>query len=166
MALTPEQLPTFKADILANTNQVVIDALAAGANQTIADWYRQEASPQYTIYRRVVPAKEVSDAIFLENLEKITASKSAAVLQMFQIRTFDGGEFHGHVQSDREAFDNAFSAAAGNESQVAIAALWTRFANYAEKLFTVSGSGTTIDPAVTSFEGLVSSSDVIQALNS
>lgn len=168
MALTQAQLQTLKTDILANTDPEVIAALAAGSNNAIADWYNQLASPSYWLYRSGVSAEELSNAINLQNMADITAADSDRVMKLFNLRTFNGGEFHGDVESDRTAWDDVFSAAAGDESQQAIAALWQRTGTYAEQVFSL-GTGTGADAAnadTTSFQGLLSSNDVIAALNS
>ena len=168
MALTDEQKTTLKADILAHTDPVVVQALSDGANGVIADWYNLDAVADFWIFRRNVTAKEVSDAINLKNMVDITAADSDRVVKIFQLRSFDGGEFHGDVASDRTAFDDAFSAAAGDESQQAIAALWQRLATNAEKLYSLStDTGATSATAdTTAFQGSLSHVDIQQALAS
>lgn len=164
--MTPDQLQTFADAIAAETDQVIVDALAAGNNQAIVSWYALNVSPDYWIYRKSVPAKEVADAINLQNMVDIVASDMDRVLAMFRIRNLDGGEFHGDVESDRTAWDDVFSAAAGDESQQAIAALWTRLATNFESVFALS-TGTGADAAnadTVSLEGVPSLQDVRDAV--
>ena len=125
-------------------------------------------SPAYFIYRRDVSAKEVSDAINLQNIADITTADSDRAVKFFQIRSYDGGQFHGDVASDRTAWSDVFSSAAGDESQQAIAALWSRLSTNAEKLFSL-GTGTGADAAnadTTPFQGSLTSGDIGAALNS
>lgn len=164
--MTPAQLQTFATALQAETDQTIVGALAAGANNEIVTWYALDASPDYWIYRKSIPAKEVADAINLQNIVDITATDKDRALAMFAIRNLDGGEFSGEVASDRSAWDDVFSAAAGDESQQAIAALWTRPANNFEKVFALStGSGADAANADTSeIQGVPSLQNVRDAV--
>ena len=165
MALTPAQETTFKTHIEANADATVIAALAAGAHNAIADWYNLNAVPDYWIFRKTVSAKELSDAINLQNIADITTADSDRVVKFFQIRSFDGGAFSGESLSDRTAWDDVFSVAAGDESQQAIALLWQRIANNFETVFALStGVGSNADPDTTSLQGSISTNEVSSAL--
>jgi hypothetical protein len=130
----------------AETDPVVVAALAAGNNTGLRDWYSGDAVPAYWIYRKSVPVREVAIAVNLQNMVDITATDKDRALAIFTIRNLSGdeggGAFNGEVASDRSAWDDVFSSAAGDESQQAIAALWTRAATNFEKVFALStGSG-------------------------
>jgi len=162
--MTTAQLATFKADIQANANQTVIDALAAGAHNTIAGWYNAQASPDFYIFRSLVPIDEVSAAIELDDVANMTTGDNEKLKTIYSIR--QGGVFASKL-SDRTGFDDIFSAAAGDDSQQALIALWKRLANNVEKLFAAgAGVGTVGDPADAVLEGNVSSGEVTAALNS
>ena len=166
--LTPAQLALLKADILANTNQAVIAGLNNGDSGGIAAWYNLDAAPEFWAFRYNVTAKEVSDAIHLDEVANITSADSDRAVKLFQIRSFDGGQFHGNSASDRAAWDDVFSAAAGDASQQAIAALWQRPATNAEKVFAL-GTNTGVSAATadtTSFQGSVNVQDISSALAS
>jgi len=142
--LTDAQLATFKADIEGNTNQTVIDALASGANNVIAAWYSGDASPDYWVYKDLVPIDEVSAVIELDDVANMTTGDNEKLKTFYAIR--QGGVF-ASKESDRAGFDDIFSAAAGDDSQQALVALWKRLANELEKVFAVgSGAGTNGDP--------------------
>lgn len=160
MPLTPAQLTTFKADLDANTNQVIIDALAIGNNNGIVDWYNLDASPAFTVYKNLVPLDEVSNAIELDDVANITSADSDRLIKFYALRP--EGVF-ANKASDRVGFDDVFSAAAGDDSQQALIALWKKLATNIEKLF-AAGTGTDGDPAVMGFEGPVSLQDVRDAI--
>ena len=165
MALTPAQETTFKTHIEANADPVVIQAILDGNHGNIAAWYNLDAVPDYWIFRKTVSAKELSDAINLQNIADITTADSDRVVKFFQIRSFDGGSFNGESMSDRTAWDDVFSAAAGDESQQAIALLWKRISNNFETVFALStGVGSNADPDTTVIQGSTSASEVTSAL--
>lgn len=163
MALTPAQLQTLKTDIESNTDQTVIDALAAGANNAIAAWYNQTASPDYYVYKNVVPINEVSAAIELDDVANMTTGDNEKLKTFYALRTQSG--VFASKQSEREGFDDIFSAAAGDDSQQALIVLWRRLASNAEKLF-ATGTGTSGDPSVMAVDGAISLQDVRDALAS
>ena len=166
MALTPAQLTTLKANILANTDPAVIQAITDGANNVIADWYNQLASPAYWLYRNMVTPSEIKQAIDINDMVNITDTDRSRVVDIIAIRSEIG--FNGESASDRAAFDDVFSAAAGDNSQQAIAALWKRQGTYAEKVFSLGtdNGNNSANPDTTSFQGTLSFQDVVAALNS
>jgi len=159
--LTDAQLATFKADIEGNTNQTVIDALAAGANNAIADWYSGDASPDYWVYKNLVPIEEVSEVVELDDVANMTTGDNDKLKTFYQIR--QGGVF-AYKASDRDGFDDIFSAAAGNDTQQALIALWKRLSNELEKVFATGGAGTNGDPATMGVDGSCSLQNVRDAL--
>ena len=162
--LTTAQLATFKADIIANTNQAVIDALAAGAHNAIAAWYNGTASPDFYMFRTLVSPDEVGMVIELDDVANMTTGDVEKLNSFFRLRP---GGFSGNSLSDRAGFDDVLSSAAADDSQQAIIALWKRLATEAEKLFsTGAGVGTIGDPADSVLDGSVSSGDITAALNS
>ena len=159
--LTDAQLATFKVDIIANTNQAVIDALAGGANNAIAEWYSTETA-DYWVYRDLVPIDEVSAAIELDDIANMTTGDNEKLKTFYVIR--QGGVFASKA-SDRNGFNDIFSAAAGDDSQQALIALWKRIANELEKLF-ATGSGTNGSPSTTAVIGDCTLQNVRDALAS
>ena len=158
--MTPSELQTFADHMAANTDQTVIDALADGSNNVLLGWYNQTAVPDYWIYRATVPTSDVRDSINMQNLADITAADLDRVEAMLNIRSERG--FDGSDDSDRSAWDDVFSAAAGDESQQAIALLWARIALNVETVFKTS-TGTGADRAnadTTTFQGSASIQDV------
>lgn len=165
MALTPTQLTALKADILANTNPVVVQALSDGNAGNIAAWYNLASVPDYWIFRDFVPSDEIRDAIDAQDIADITTADRGRALDLLTIRQDRG--FSGENVRDRSAWDDIFSAQAGDNSQQAIMLLWTRIATNAEKVFALStGTGSSRATADTvSFRGSVSQIDISAALN-
>ena len=160
--LTDVQLTTLKADIEGNANQTVIDALAAGANNAIASWYSGDASPDYWVYKDLVPIDEVSAVIELDDVANMTTGDNEKLKTFYAIR--QGGVFADKA-SDRDGFDDIFSAAAGDDSQQALIALWKRLANNLEEAF-ATGTGTNGDPSIMAVVGDCSLQNVRDALAS
>ena len=166
MALSPTQLTQLKTDILANTDQQVVDGIANGDFGSIASWYNENASPDYFIYRDAVSSNEVRDVIDAQNIADITDADRGRCVDLLAIRAERG--FSGESATDRSAWDDIFSAASGDESQQAINALWSRLATNAEKVFSLStGSGANAANAdTTEWQGYLSFAEVNNALNS
>ena len=162
MALTPAQKTTLKTDVESNPD--VASDLANGDYGAIAAYYNANASPDYHIYRGSVSSNEVRDVIDAQNIADITDADRGRCVDLLAIRADIG--FSGANARDRSAWNDIFSAANGDESQQAIAALWTRLATRGEKLFTLStGSGADAANADTvSFEGSLSPSVIADAV--
>lgn len=166
MTLTNTQLQTLKTDIQANVDATVVQALADGNIGAVKDWYNQTASPDYYIYRDKVESEEIRDAINANNIVNITTADLERTQALLEIRAERG--FSGADVDDRAAWDDVFSATAGDQSQQAIAALWSRLATNAEKVFALStGNGAAAATAdTTEWQGTLSLTDVSNALNS
>jgi len=164
--LSPSQLVTFGNHIRNNPNPTVVQDLADGNNNGLADWYNQIATPDYWIFRSQVTADELSNSIDLQDVANITSADSDRVLKMFQLRALSDSPFDGTNPRTRSAWDDVFSAAAGDNSQQAIDSLWRRLCTEGELVFALlSGAGTNGDPDVTEFEGSLNSNDVTDALS-
>jgi len=162
MSLTNPQLITFKADILANTDSEVITARNVGNNSAIAEWYSRENIIDFWIFKKLVSIDEVSEVIELDDVANMTAGDNVKLNTFFNIR--QGGVF-ANKASDRDGFDDIFSATAGNDSQQALKVLWQRLATNIERLF-ATGTGTNAVPAQLVVEGAASLQNVRDALAS
>ena len=161
--LTDAQLATFKSDIESNTDTVVVAALAAGANNAIADWYSLVASPDYWVFKNVVPISEVSSVIELDDVANMTSGDNEKLKTFYAIRS-ESGVF-ASKQTDRDGFNDIFSSAAGDDSQQALVALWKRLANNLEELF-ATGAGTNANPSTMATDGNATLQNVRDALAS
>lgn len=176
MILITAQQTTLKADIEANTDPAVsvhvVDARdndIATAQQAIADWYNLQASPDYWCYKKaLVPREEVEAAFVLQNLADITDTDRSRAMDFLRVRR-DG--INASDPMDRSGFDDVFSAAAGDETQQALIALWKRLVTNAERLFVQgAGAGSNADPDLMDVDaqevGDLTGSDVREALQS
>ncbi len=162
MALTPAQRTTFKADIEGNSNQTVIDALAAGAHNAIATWYNQLASPQFVAWKTNITRTEIYTVVDWAEVVNIKSNDLLA----FQIMMAEG-QLDPSQANVRNGFSEIFRATGNNSApntRTALVALNKRDATEGEKVFS-TGTGSTGDPAVMDFEGSLSATDVSNALN-
>lgn len=166
MTLTAAQLTALKTDIQGNSDQTIINALAAGDNGAIATWYNQVASPDYHVYEPTVSSDSIRDAINANDIANITDADRGRAVDLLAIRADRG--FNGADADDRAAWDDIFSTVAGDKSQQAILALWTRLANRVEKvLSTNTGTGADVANADTlDFAGTITYQEVGAALTS
>lgn len=74
--MTPNQHVVFAAHIRANTDAVVVAALANRNDQAIADWYNQSTSTK--AWRDVVEKQELFDAMNLATFDSVSAGKRDA----------------------------------------------------------------------------------------
>ncbi len=163
MGLSAAQLVTFKADLDANIAPVIVQALIDGTNIVIADWYNGDGSPDYWVFRKdLVSPEEIGAAIELDDLANMTTGDVNKLSAFFLMRP---GGFNGNAAADRAGFADVLSAAAADESQQAVAALWKRIANRVERLFVLStGTGDSGDPDTLGYEGTIGRLDVAAAL--
>lgn len=170
MALSGSQLATLKSDMSSNPDGTLQALITARDWGGVADWYNLTRSTAYWLFRDYVSTKEIQNAIDAQDIADITAADSDRAIKLLQIRggALTGGEdvgFDGRVARDRSAWDDVFSVAAGDNSQQAILALWTRQATNGEYVFRLS-TGTGADAAnadTTDFYGSISLSDVLNA---
>lgn len=174
MALTAAQLTALKTDILANTDPVVVQALADGANNAIANWYNQQASPDFYVwltsltksrlYGEASPEATTWDWTYYAGL---TAGEQGAWMEMWGDDGAGGKVLNPSLANIRAGWTDIFSGpqATPTAQRAHIAAMSKRLASYVEKLFS-TGTGSQGDPAVLGFEGVISHQDVTAALNS
>ena len=80
--MTPEQLATLEAAILAETNAEFVEARTNGQTSRMAAFYNTEASPAFYIWRKNYTPDLISDAIDagITQLDGLTASKRDSLL--------------------------------------------------------------------------------------
>jgi len=165
MALTNAQVATLATDIENNTNQTVIDALAAGNNNAIRDWYNEQASPNFWVLKNSISVDEL-----VESLDW-TGEYADFKDDMPAIRLLlDNGTYAPQPVGAREALNAVFTGA-GN-SKAAILGMATRTATNAEKLFAVSTTGpgggngsAQAQSAIPEVEGNITRDDVLAAVS-
>jgi hypothetical protein len=144
--LTPAQMQTLKTNIIADP------ILAAWPNNTdgafeIAKAYNLQATPNFTLWKKVVTIVEVGTAMQSTAVAGLTTANTSRLQVMAM---YSGGVFNPSLTDTRAAFDDVFSVAAGAQTRANLLALYKRFATRIEKLFAV-GTGSDASPAVSAF---------------
>ncbi len=149
--LDDAQTATFHADILANTNPVIVQARADGTNGAIADWYSDPSIPDFWVWQSLRELAEEGLRFDGEDLENIS-SLNATRLDVF-FNVVPGGVVPS--RSDHRAFfDDVFSGSNGETTRANLDDLWQRLTNRLELLFTTGpGDGSQGNPAMLGVEG-------------
>ena len=157
--LTPAQLPTLKANILATP--ALLAMWNEGSPGSIADFYNTAAAPAFVVWRSEVPASDIGNAWVGTDIDGM----SALNMQRLQLLLASSpeGSFDMRRADRRSGFENPFGTNVNNASRVAMRAAWKRSASVVEKLF-AQGTGSDASPATTTAEGLLPFSDVIAAM--
>ena len=163
MALTPEQLQTFRAALFAETNPVVVAALAEGSFGIATDYYNAEATPAYTVWKTRVELEEItSNGFDWVRVDNLSVGKARIWEWMF------GSESKSINPSKPNIRAGIAEVWKGTAADLAVQAVvlghCKRPATLFESLF-VTGTGTTADPAQLGWEGTLSLNDLSDALN-
>jgi hypothetical protein len=147
--LTPAQLQTLKAHVAANTASVTwlgsptaINAIpnTGDGNFAIAEWYNQQASPNWTNWRTAVPVEDIEQNGFIwADVDALTVGKA---------RIWDWMRRNGIIRpykaNVRQGIRNAFGN--GSNMENAILPHLKTLATNAQKLF-ATGTGSDATPA-------------------
>lgn len=139
MSLSDAQLTALGNDIRNNTNQTVIDALAAGDIGTILDWYNQAASPDFWMFRTNVGEMEIKEdgIVWSEHV-----GLSIVELTVFE-RLTAGGGFDPSQENVRDGLAEIFKGGAQVSTRTNLLDLSSKLASNFEKLYAVDATGTT-----------------------
>jgi len=132
--LTAEQLQVFADDIAANTDPVVVDALAHGNNNGIREWYAETAVPDFWVFVSTITVSDIKGAMawsadyanFKDDMEAIRFLLA-------------NGEYDPRPKGSREALNSVFAACPTTKSGILDIAV--RKVNRTEKLFAVADDG-------------------------
>jgi len=139
MALTEAQLQTLADDMEANTDQTVIDALAAGNNNALVAWYNGQASPDFWVFKHSVDVDEVRRSI--DWSEVLDGTDGLSVRQQWGFNTLmHNGTYDPSEANNRNGLVAIFPASMPN-TRAAMLADATTLATYAEALFAETASG-------------------------
>ena len=158
-ALTPAQLQTLKAAILAETTPAFVAFRAAGDKFSMAAWYNGASTT--VVWKTSVSKAEIiqSPAFDWTRVDNLSVGKARIWDEMFSV-----GNINSASANIRAGIDATWvGTQADLNVRAAVYAACKRFASRVEKLF-VAGTGTDASPAVLTFEGNVSSSDIGEAL--
>lgn len=83
--MTPAQLATLKAAILAETDPEFVTLRTEGATGAMANWFNVERTPAMSLWRKEVPVADLINAI---DLDAYTPNSAAAETLIDQGRSF------------------------------------------------------------------------------
>jgi hypothetical protein len=156
MALTPAQLQTLKAAIVADPALNAQPQTTDGAF-AIADALNALASPAFRVWRSAVPTKDVKNAIvWTEYISRSVGEKSAFELMI------SNGVINPSDANIRQGILDIFSGPSAAVTRTNLTEMGKRDATRAEKLFAV-GTGSDVSPAALTFEGALGYQDVMAA---
>lgn len=164
--MTPAQLATMKADILANPDLNNQPMNSDGAFE-IARLYSLPASPAFYVWRTNVTRSEIYHNTSPEatNWNWITYKNQGATEQNAWVQMFMGDQADFSKDNLRSGIAAIFTGSAqANAQRDHCLAAGKRTCTRIEKLF-ASGTGSQAVPAKMGFEGTVSYQDVEQARN-
>ena len=168
MALTAEQLPTLKADIVASLDpavQAVYNPAQGIRNDTeLARLYNLLAVPEKIYWRTSVSQDEITQNGFdWVRVDNLSVGKARIWEWMFgnQQRVINPSK-----ANVRLGIDECWKGTAADLAvRAAVYAHCKRAATRAEVLYLIGGAGTTADPAIAGFVGGVTITDIGAALN-
>ena len=155
--MTPEQLATLEAAILAETNAEFVEARTNGQTSRMAAFYNTEASPAFYIWRKNYTPDLISDAIDagITQLDGLAASKRDSLL-WWANRQHD---------ASLAATQAAINDLCGSQNTLknAVRDGGKRKVTRGEKLY-ATGTGSLASPGSPGFEGTLTESDIGAAL--
>jgi hypothetical protein len=158
--MTPAQLLTLKADIIADSTMNAQPNNSDGAFE-IARLYNLNATPSFTVWKTAVPIDQVGQKFNGTELAGLTTANNTR-LQTIALYL---DNVNPSIPDNRQFFDDVFSGAGGTNTRANLLILWKRLATRGEKLF-ATGTGSDPSPATLVFEGQISPADVTAARNS
>lgn len=159
--MTPAQLATLKAAILADQTMAALPMTSGGA-LLIAEALNASAAPPFIVWRTSVTDAEIMQNGFdWTRVDNLSAGKARVWDWMFRF-----GYINPSKTNVRAGIDQTWAGAAADLAvRAAVYVHCKRSATVAEKLFAV-GTGSDASPAVMAFEGALSADDVAQARES
>lgn len=182
--MTPQQLATLKAAILAETDVVFVPLRQANNEQGMADWYNGLTSPAWVAWRPTTSAADILDAITWASLTPAdspdataTYTNRALLCQAKQLNLqimLQGRESiaTGKLTIRQGLTDSLTNLPAGAGGAL-VDAGWlgagkvktaiSRTVSRAERLY-ANGTGTAGSPGNVTFEGSITAQDISDAL--
>ncbi len=156
-ALTDAQSQTLATAIRADSDPAVVAALAQRNDTELARIYNLDST--FVIWRTSVQPSEYREAIVWTAVDGLTAGKARIWDWITQGMT---SPIDASKTNIRQGIADAWGA--GSATGLALKALAKRPASKAERLF-VTGTGTTANPGLLTWEGPLSVNDLSNALN-
>lgn len=157
MALTPAQLATLKADILADPAFNGLPMTSGGA-EVIKEAYNQIVNPAFIVWRSQVTQDEIMQNGFnWTRVDNLSVGKSRIWEWMFKNLSASINPSKTNVRAGIDAV--WVGTQADLDVRAAVYVHCKRSATRAEKLFS-TGTGTDVSPATMAFEGNLTNDDV------
>jgi hypothetical protein len=158
MSLTPAQLQTLKAAIIADP-ALSSQPMDGDGNGFIADAMNSIANPAYTVWKSIVSILATGQAF---NGAEWAGMTSANHTRLQTVAQFLSNGYDASKADLRAMFNDIWSGAGGAVTRGNLLALWKRLATRAEALY-ATGTGSDGSPAILTFEGRITPLDVDQA---
>lgn len=170
MAPTPAQLQTLKAAIAAETDQTFVEYRTANNEQGMADWYNEETSPAFVVWRTSLSRHDILTGTSKDGTTFAWAggayiTRNQGERDAFREMFNSTGTVNPSLASIKAAFVDIFSGTGGAGNRAHIAAMSKRVAKRIEKVF-ASGTGSDASPGTATFEGTVNAQNISDALRS
>lgn len=157
--MTPSQLTTLKAAILANP--AMSQFIADYRDDLIRDYYNEPASPAYTVWRTGVERREILQNGFdWTRLDNLSVGKARVWNDIFVDGTINPSK-----PNVRTGIESVWVGTAQDLAvRAAVYVHCKRLANRVERLFS-TGTGSDAVPGLMGFEGEITTSDVSAMLS-
>lgn len=166
------QLATLKDHIAANTATVLINNVPTAINAVpvspdnclaIANWYAEEASPAFIVWRTSVTRQEILQNGFdWTRLDNLSVGKARVWNDIF---AGEGGTLNPSKLNVRVGIDSVWVGTAADLAvRAAVYVHCKRNASHAQKLF-ATGQGSDATPATMTVEEPLTYLDVLNAMN-
>lgn len=167
--MTPQQLTTLKAAILAETDVEFVGYRDNGQTGLMAGWFNAAATPAYYVKRTSLSRHEIltgtsDDLTTFAWAAGAYITRSQGERDAFREMFNSTGSVNPALPSIQAAFSDIFSGVGGAGNRAHITAMSRRQAKRGEQLFAV-GSGTKASPSVLGFEGDLTDSDISASLS-
>lgn len=156
MALTAQQIIDLRARCFADGTAAPL--ISAGNANGLFAYLRGTSA--FIVYKTTATLAQVGQAFNSTEVAGLTTANTSR-LQVYAL--YSGGSFQPNRADTRAGFDDVFSGAGGANTRTALAALWRRAANHAERLL-ATGTGTTQAPGDLTFEGEVTNNEATRLI--
>lgn len=180
--MTPDQLTTLKAAILAETDPEFVQHRIDGATGLMAEWFNVAST--FVVWRSITPTAEIANAIVWANFTPADSADGTALWtnralacqgKQFNVQNLllaAQGALASGLPNIRQGLQDSLSAIPAGAAGANLSAGWSavrttmqRAALRGERVF-ATGTGTTGSPGTLVFEGLVTNDNVVRAIYS
>ena len=155
--LTETQRTTLAAHIRANTDPLVVDALAIGDTTKLAELYNKDSA--FIVWREAIQPSEYREAMVWTEIDGLQVGKARIWEWITQQMTMAIDATKDNV---RAGLGEVFPA--NQDTRGALLTLAKEAASVAESIY-ATGTGTDADPGIRDFVGNVTTTDIGRALN-